>query len=134
MTYPNDTLNDGQSKRDRQPNAVAANELSQKDNRRFKRAELSCPVKLSQWPEREPYTENISDGGCLMIIANHQEVSPGVELNLELSIPRQTPNSQMWERQKTSAQVVRVETYPKGQAGAVGVALQFVKPLDLQLD
>jgi len=109
-----------------------------KDRRLFPRFNLDCPVGLftpavGRWRKElaHSHTDNISNGGCYLTLAEKPDFQPLQALQLELNLPRRTPNTYMLEPVRTSARIIRIddshptETY---------LALQFEKPLDLQLE
>jgi len=121
------------------------------ERRRHVRYGLACPITIH---EREAAagagraavlgasrTENISDGGCYVVLAGNRALrrmarkggERGLAVQVALKIPRQTRSTYMLEAVQTTARVVRTEL---GQAAAdeLAVGLQFEPALDLQLD
>ena len=109
-----------------------------KDRRRFPRFSLSCPVGLftpaiGRWRKELAHsrTDNISSGGCYLTLSEKPGFQPKQSLQLELNVPRRTPNTYMLEPVRTSARIIRIET---AQPAETGLALEYEKPLDLQLE
>jgi c-di-GMP-binding flagellar brake protein YcgR len=109
-----------------------------KDRRRFPRFSLSCPVGLftpavGRWRKELAHsrTDNISNGGCYVTIAENPAFQPRQTLQLELNVPRRTVNTYMFEPVRTSVRIVRIEESHRSETS---LALQFENPLDLQLE
>ena len=109
-----------------------------KDRRRFPRFTLDCPVGLftpavGRWRKElaHSHTDNISNGGCYLTLAEKPGFQPAQSLQLELNLPRQTPNTYMLEPIRTSARILRIEDARHTESS---LAIQFEKPLDLQLE
>jgi hypothetical protein len=93
-------------------------------------------------------TDNISDGGCYVTLDNTAESkwvwtpqqTDESPLMVELKIPRRTANTYLLEPVRSPGRIVRIEKPPLHQLPAVarneelGLALQFKKPLALQLE
>lgn len=118
------------------------------EQRKFPRTELSCPVEIVSHaaPNRsapaQSRTDNISNGGCYLTLSSSSSLAPGDLVNLNLKIPRQTPNTYLLEPLKIQARVVRIEPARQGsshqkaleQAHEMGLALEFSDPRRLSLD
>lgn len=109
-----------------------------KDRRRFQRFSLGCPVGLftpavGRWRKELAHsrTDNISNGGCYVTLEEKPGFQPNQPLQLELNIPRRTPNTYMLEPVRASVRIVRIEdSHPT----ETSLALQFESPIDLQLE
>ena len=109
-----------------------------KDRRRFPRFNLGCPVGLftpavGRWRKELAHsrTDNISNGGCYLTLAEKPGFQPHQTLQLELNLPRRTPNTYMLEPVRTSVRILRIDdSHPT----ETSLALQFENPLDLQLE
>ncbi|NLF32143.1 MAG: PilZ domain-containing protein [Planctomycetes bacterium] len=107
-----------------------------RDRRLHSRIELSCPLEVADSRGRELFrirTANVSNGGLYLEspISNLPEDGVPDEVQLRLSIPRSTPNTFMLEDFATAARIVRSE--PLAEGDAAGIAMQFVRPLALNL-
>ena len=81
-------------------------------------------------------TRDVSDGGCYVVVPAEAEVLGAEEwptVELQLRIPRTTPNTYMLESVTTAAQLRRREKLGESKR-ASGLAFEFVRPLDLQLE
>ena len=109
-----------------------------KDQRRFTRYALGCPAELfSTGAQHErnqivhSRTDNISNGGCYLTLDENPQLQADQTLQLELNVPRHTPNTYMLEPIQTTVRIVRIEdSHPT----ETGLALQFEKSLELQLE
>ena len=109
-----------------------------KDRRRFRRLTLGCPAGLftpavGRWRKELAHsrTDNISNGGCYLTLAEKPGFQPQQSLQLELNLPRRTANTYMLEPVRTSVRILRIEdSHPP----ETSLALEFEKPLDLQLE
>jgi hypothetical protein len=122
-----------------------------KERRRHERVSLDCPIVIYTPTGRREMararTDNISDGGCYVILDNNAESkwvwtpqqTDESPLMVELKIPRRTPNTYLLEPVRSPGRIVRIEKPPLNQLPAdtkndeLGLALQFKKPLALQL-
>jgi hypothetical protein len=105
------------------------------ERRENKRNELSCPVTLTNGHSEVTATAkslNISDGGALIKLPADSVPSFGSELIIKLSVPRKTANTYMPEEFVCNGRVVRHQ--PLEDDRWIGVALQFGRPLRLELD
>ena len=118
------------------------------ERRKFPRTELSCPVEvvLGVAPQGSvpvhSRTDNISNGGCHLTLVSPPSLSPGDMVNLNLKIPRQTPNTYLLESLRKQARIVRIE--PAGpetsdktareEGREIDLALEFCDPGELSLD
>jgi len=107
------------------------------ERRAFPRFPLSCTVTVCTTAGHivaQSRTENISNGGCFLIIPSSAPVQSGQELKLHLKIPRQTRNTYMLEPLHAPARVVRLGQPERITAQEFALALQFPEPRELQLD
>ena len=107
------------------------------ERRAFPRVPLSCPATLFTTGGNlvaSSRTENISNGGCYLIVSSSAPLTPGQELQLHLKLPRQTRNTYMLESRQAPARVVRLGQPEKITAQEFALALQFPEPQELQLD
>jgi len=109
-----------------------------KDRRRFQRFTLGCPVGLftpavGRWRKEfaRSRTENISNGGCYLTLTEKPDFQSLQTLQLELNLPRHTPNTYMLEPVRTSARILRIDD---SHPSETSLAIQFEKPLDLHLE
>jgi hypothetical protein len=104
------------------------------EQRRFPRAAMSCPVKLTT---REGTlvaagdTVDISDGGTLIAIS--PDAVPDVGSVVELSMEVPTGNPPTWPARVFTSKARVVRHRDLGQPGKTGVAMEFLKPLKLNL-
>ena len=95
---------------------------------------MSCPVKLvgkGGSPVATGQTVNISDGGTLIAIA--PEAAPAVGSVVEISMEVPTGNPPTWPARVFTSKARVVRHRDLGQPGKTGVALEFLKPLKLDL-
>jgi c-di-GMP-binding flagellar brake protein YcgR len=105
-----------------------------KERRAHKRFNLTCPVVVCDSSGREllrTRTLNISDGGALVTSAEASAMPPGQALHANLRVPRTTPNTFMYEDFFSAARVAR---HDRLAGDMIGVALQFPRPLTLELE
>ncbi|MBN1846840.1 MAG: PilZ domain-containing protein [Sedimentisphaerales bacterium] len=98
--------------------------------------QYTSALSISQGPEASEVsvcsqTDNISNGGCYLVVPQADSFVVHRQVELELRIPRQTLNTYMLETVCAPADILRVEPKEENQ---LGLALQFNDPLDLQLD
>ena len=131
---------------------ISSNDQSNQDRRQHARSRISCAIVIYGPTGRRELartrTENVSDGGCYVIIeksAPHEWIwvprrcdeSP---LIMELKVPRQTANTYMLEPVRSAGRIVRIERPPlkrqstTARGADLGLALQFKNPLELQLE
>ena len=105
-------------------------QVERRAHRRFK---LHCPTIVKDKAGREiarTRTADISDGGALLQPNGHA-LEPGQAVRLDLRLPRQTPNTFMYEDFSSAARVVRCQAGAGGSG--TGVALAFLRPQKLEL-
>ena len=116
---------------------------SDKERRQWRRFAVACPAVITDARGQEllrTRTANISDGGALLADASaaaaeipaDPAVPIGQKVHLHLRLPRQTPNTFMYEEFTTAAAVVRHHR-PEGAEGPA-VAVKFEAAADLQLE
>jgi c-di-GMP-binding flagellar brake protein YcgR len=102
------------------------------ERRKHKRHKLEFPVVLQDAGGKHTLRAkavNISDGGALVKPTAPANGLDG-DVSVNLRIPRQTPNTFMFEDFFVNARVVRNHPHANGEA----IAIQFVKPLLLDLE
>jgi c-di-GMP-binding flagellar brake protein YcgR len=104
------------------------------DRRRYKRFGLPCPATLACGEKvlARVHTVNISDGGALVALPLEDLPPAGQKLDLDLALPRSTPSTHMLEKVRSEAQVKRHQPLTDDRYAAV--ALEFVHPMDLQIE
>jgi PilZ domain len=109
-----------------------------KERRHYPRYALGCPAELfppaaGHWRNQIVHsrTDNISNGGCYITLEKYPELQTDQSLQLELNVPRHTPNTYMLEPVRTAVRIVRIET---ARPSDTGLALEFEKPVELQLE
>lgn len=98
---------------------------------------LSCPVVLQNLAGNaiaRSRTHNLSNGGCYITLASNELPTDASQIELELKVPRHTPNTYMLESFQTPGRVVRLEKIDPVEIERLGVAIQFAGPLTLQLE
>lgn len=104
------------------------------ERRQHARHDLSCPVSIHN-PGGEllfqAKTFNLSDGGMFVSAPVESLGKLGKKINISLRLPRATANTFMFEDVASHANVIRHQ--PLDDHALAGVALAFVKPLDLQI-
>jgi len=102
------------------------------ERRRHRRHEIPCRlrVELPSGDDLRARTVNVCDGGVYFVVDTPPEL--GREVQVQLTVPRDTANTFFLEQFAARAQVVRCDRPPDGRAGA-GVALRFEKELALDL-
>lgn len=104
------------------------------ERRAYKRHELACPVVVNDAAGHELFrarTVNVSDGGALLEAP--AGLSVGEQVHANLRVPRQTPNSFMYEDFFFGARVIRLDP-PPHRPDRPRLALQFVQPGALELE
>ena len=104
------------------------------ERRKHPRKDLQCPVTLAGQGNQviaRTRSLNISDGGLFMTVPGEATLEVGTVLHVQFALPRSTPNTFMLEPFACDGRVVRRQPAGKGNVGA---ALQFSRPLDLQMD
>ena len=105
-----------------------------KERRKHRRYRIPCPVALLDAAGdilANSRTLNISDGGALVTSAEASAMPPGQALHANLRVPRTTPNTFMYEDFFSAARVAR---HDRLAGDMIGVALQFPRPLTLELE
>jgi len=96
---------------------------------------LVCPFVLdgtASHPVTHARSLNISDGGVLLSMPVHALPPVNTSVSFRFYVPRRTPNTYMLEPFVSEGHVVRHEPMEDDQFAAV--AVQFVRPLQLELD
>jgi len=118
------------------------------ERRKFQRYELACPVALyfdalaAPEAQARSRTDNISDGGCYVTVAQTADMEYGSVVRLDLKVPRQTPNTYLLEPFHTDAYIVRIDPGKDVKTNIStgketterGLALKFTHPLELSLE
>jgi hypothetical protein len=93
---------------------------------------VSCPVTLNvEGQELFTQTIDLSDGGALVDVPAAGAPSEGTVLGVELQVPASATATGQRRNLVCQARVVRRRT--DGNAARLGIALEFLKPLDLKL-
>jgi len=102
------------------------------ERRRHRRHEIPCRlrVELPSGDDLRARTINVCDGGAYFVVDDPPE--PGQELQVQLTVPRDTANTFFLEQFAARAKVVRKDRPADGRPGA-GVALRFEKDLALDM-
>jgi len=102
------------------------------ERRRHCRHDIPCRlrVELPSGDDLRARTVNVCDGGVYFVI--DQPPEPGQEVQVQLTVPRDTANRFFLEQFAARARVIRCDRPADGRGGA-GVALQFEKDLALAL-
>ena len=103
------------------------------DRRWHSRFRLSLPIKLrrengGEWITGQ--TVDLSDGGALLSMPSHLVPPVGSRVSVELEVPESQTAAGQAVQVNSQAKVVR---HQPGQVGELGVAIQFMAPLDLGL-
>jgi len=104
------------------------------ERRKYRRFDVPCRlnVELPGGGAVRVRTVNISDGGAYFVTDGVIEV--GRQVNVRLTVPRDTANTFFLEQFAARAKVIRCEPQrPKGDNDCAGVALRFEKVLTLDL-
>ena len=107
----------------------------QYDRRKYYRTDVSCPVTVSaagHSGQAKGNTLNLSDGGALLTIPINSMPGLAERVAVQLSLPRTTPNTRMYEDLASQATVVRHQ--PMIDERLVGVAIRFSKVMKLNLE
>ncbi len=105
-----------------------------RERRSHRRYELTCPVVVVDADGQELFhtdTVDVSDGG-LRLRPVEKVLPPGQTVHVNLRVPRQTPNSFMYEEFFSQASVVRCQYVAEGTKSSM--ALRFTRPLKLELE
>jgi hypothetical protein len=104
------------------------------ERRAHRRFDIACPTTIIDENGRELFrakTANLSDGGALLQPDVHA-MEPGQGVHLNLRVPRQTPNTFMYEDFFSGARVIRLQ--PTGDGSGTATAVMFAQPLKLELE
>ncbi|MDK1032020.1 MAG: PilZ domain-containing protein [Planctomycetia bacterium] len=106
---------------------------SGKEQRQFRRLELSCAimlVKRGDDAEVRGRTVNVSDGGACFLHAEGALPSVGEQFQMKLAVPRQTPNTYFLEHFVGPVEVMRVD---ESERPSSRIAIRFdpAMPLDI---
>jgi hypothetical protein len=101
------------------------------ERRKYRRFDVPCRlnVDLPGGGGVRVRTINVSDGGAYFV--TDEEIEIGRQVNVRLTVPRDTANTFFLEQFAARASVIRCESEP--QNGGRRVALQFEKVLVLDL-
>ena len=105
------------------------------ERRKHKRHPLECPVRMTDATGNLLASArgiNISDGGMLFPAPSEALPERGSRIHLDFSVPRATPNTFLMEEFTCKAFVIREE--PSDGDGPVRVAVEFERPLDLEIE
>jgi len=111
--------------------------MAKKDERRkHERYDVPCPITISGEGGLvvTGKTWNVSDGGIFLPGPLQTLPACGAEIEVRFSVPRSTPNSYMLEEFHTPARVLRHQPAGKSKDDNIGVAMVFLKPLDLKIE
>lgn len=109
------------------------------ERRAHRRFQVVCPIVLCDARGREvaaSRTVDVSDGGALLAVraaprGEAQALGVGGQvMHVTLRVPRQTPNTLMFQDFTTQARLVRAQRL----GGDMRFAIQFAAPLALELD
>ncbi|NQU76668.1 MAG: hypothetical protein HQ546_10185 [Planctomycetes bacterium] len=112
-----------------------------REKRKHRRWALACPISVLDGEGKakvlvlfKTRAVNVSDGGVYMTvpIAELAKAVPARKVGIRLSVPRSTTNSFMLEEFQSQAIIIRSE--PLVKADDAGVAMQFIEPLELDLN
>ena len=105
---------------------------AEENRRAFPRVELTCPIEVTDSEGKvllKTRTLNISDGGALL--EPHEDtIEVGAPVDVTMNVPRSTPNTFMFEKVNSTAQVVRSQQAENLES----LALMFIEPLKLDLE
>jgi hypothetical protein len=101
------------------------------ERRKYRRYEVPCRLNVAVpgGGDVRVRTVNISDGGAYFVTDEVIEV--GRQVNVRLTVPRDTANTFFLEQFAARASVIRCD--PQANNGGAGVALRFEKVLALDL-
>ena len=105
------------------------------ERRKHKRHALECPIRMTDVAGKLLAAGrgiNVSDGGMLFPVPHEARPQRGARIHLDFSVPRSTPNTFLMEEFTCKAFVVRGE--PSNADGPVHVAVEFERPLDLEIE
>ena len=108
---------------------------NREERRRYKRFDLPCPIDVCDGEGNvltSTRAANVSDGGVFLPVPVQAAPPLGSKLQINFRVPRSTPNTYMLEEFSSSARVARHQ--PLVDNSAAGVALQFARPIRLQLE
>ena len=104
------------------------------ERRKHKRHDIPCPVKILDSEGgllAKSKCQNISDGGILVPLPPTAAGKMGANVQIEISVPRTTPNTYMLEQFSSMARVIR--TQDTDSAG-IAAAFEFARPLNLAIE
>ena len=106
------------------------------ERRRYKRFAAGglAAVDFGDSAVVEARTVNVSDGGVFLSLACDVKASVGAKVTINFKLPRSTPNTFMLEDVSALARVVRAKAVKDDAGRPGGLALEFLKPLDLQIE
>jgi len=105
------------------------------ERRSSTRYALACPVRIRTRDGKvlaETRAQNISDGGMFVSLPADRLPECKGSVDLDVSVPRFTPNTYMLEQFSCHAQVVRHQS--EGNGHVTGAGLQFEPDLNLRLE
>jgi hypothetical protein len=108
---------------------------SHSERRQFKRFGLPCPIRVAAESGdtlAHSRTINISDGGLLVSMPVRTVPRCGSKIQVQLSLPRSTPNSFLLEDVAAPAVILRHQ--PLRDDAFAAVAIRFQKPLQLDIE
>jgi len=102
------------------------------ERRKHRRFEVPCRLRIESpgGHDMRARTSNVCDGGVYFVVDRGLEI--GREVDVQLTVPRDTANTFFLEQFAARAQVIRCDRPPPGESGT-GVALRFEKELALDL-
>jgi hypothetical protein len=112
---------------------MALKEDERREYKRFAASSLAA-VNFGDSAAVEARTVNLSDGGVFLSLACDAKASAGAKVTVSFKLPRSTPNTFMLEDVSSQARIVRAQAANDAISRSAGLALQFLKPLDLQIE
>jgi len=106
--------------------------VARPERRRHRRHDLPCRIRVELPTGNNVHarTVNVCDGGAYFVVDDVIDI--GREVQVQLTVPRDTANTFFLEQFAARAQVIRCEVPSDGRSG-MGVALRFEKELALNL-
>jgi c-di-GMP-binding flagellar brake protein YcgR len=113
--------------------------MTRKDDerRKYKRfaADSLVAVEFGDSTTAKARLINVSDGGAYLSLAGGDaRPAVGAKVAISFKLPRSTPNTFMFEDVQAHGRVVRAKATKDGDSQPGGLGLQFIKPLDLQIE